>query len=378
MNLRIFAGIAVALTALCCTGTTVLGGGFSMFSAGAAAGCANQATSVDENTAMPSITSLTDIQLRNAATIIAAGKQRRTPRRAWVIAIATALQESTLLNHANNNPDYPEVARISMALPHEAVSNDNDSVGLFQQRPIEGAGSWGTVKELMTPTISADKFFVALLNVAGWETLPLTEAAQKVQHSAYPDAYAKHEPLATAIVNALAAISTDDVPAGEAGAVNCSGDGGDGLPADGAAGIPAGFALPTNSQQATAVSFALAQLGKPYVFGAEGPNSYDCSGLMQAAWAKAGVTIPRVTTDQVHAGIAVPNTAAMQPGDLIFIPGSDGTAQQPGHVGMYIGVGEYARQWLIQAPHTGDTVKITSVNSWSSQIVAIRRPLEQG
>jgi hypothetical protein len=149
--------------------------------------------------------------------------------------------------------------------------------------------------------------------------------------------------------------------------------GGDGLP-NGGGGVPAGYALPSNAQQAAAVSFALAQLGKPYVFGAEGPNAYDCSGLLMAAWAHANVHIPRVTADQVHTGVAVDGVAAMQPGDLIFIPGAEGTMANPRHVGMYIGRDDTGRQWLVQAPHTGDHVKTTLVSAFG-RIATIRRPL---
>lgn len=149
--------------------------------------------------------------------------------------------------------------------------------------------------------------------------------------------------------------------------------GGDGLP-DGGGGIPPGYTLPTDAQQAAAVSFALAQLGKPYVFGAEGPDSYDCSGLMMQAWAHAGVRIPRVTGDQVHTGVAVAGLDAMQPGDLILIPGSNGSMKRPGHVGMYIGRGGDGRQYLVQAPHTGSYVKITPVVNFKP-VAAIRRPL---
>jgi cell wall-associated NlpC family hydrolase len=154
-------------------------------------------------------------------------------------------------------------------------------------------------------------------------------------------------------------------------------DDGDGLPDDGTGGIPSGFVLPSNAQQATAVAFALAQLGKPYVFGATGPNSYDCSGLVIKAWAAAGVTIPRTTEYQVHTGVAVTSVAAMQPGDLIFIPGSDGTMAHPGHVAMYIGRDGSGRQWLVQAPHTGTVVHTTLVSSWASEIAAIRRPVDR-
>lgn len=149
--------------------------------------------------------------------------------------------------------------------------------------------------------------------------------------------------------------------------------GGDGLPGGGG-GIPAGFTLPTNAQQATAVRYALDQLGKPYQYGAEGPNAFDCSGLVMQAWLHAGISIPRVTGDQVHTGVAVTSLAAMQPGDLIFIPGADGTLSHPGHVGMYIGRGGDGRQYLVQAPHTGDHVKVTLVADFTP-LAAIRRPL---
>ena len=151
-------------------------------------------------------------------------------------------------------------------------------------------------------------------------------------------------------------------------------DDGDGLPADGSGGIPDGYRLPADARLAKVVSFALMQLGKPYVFGTAGPNAYDCSGLTMAAWAQVGVHMPHFTGDQVHTGTAVGSLAAMQPGDLIFIPGSDGTMSAPGHVGLYIGRGGDGAQYLVQAPHTGDVVKVTSVRSWSNQIAAIRRP----
>jgi cell wall-associated NlpC family hydrolase len=92
-----------------------------------------------------------------------------------------------------------------------------------------------------------------------------------------------------------------------------------------------------------------------------------------AAWAHAGVHIPRVTGDQAHTGTMVASLDAMQPGDLIFIPGSDGSMTKPGHVGMYIGRGADGRQYLVQAPHSGTVVQVTPV--WTpQQIAAIRRP----
>ncbi|MFF3563252.1 NlpC/P60 family protein [Streptomyces sp. NPDC002574] len=98
-----------------------------------------------------------------------------------------------------------------------------------------------------------------------------------------------------------------------------------------------------------AIDFARAQIGKPYVYGATGPNSFDCSGLTQGAWAAAGVSIPRTTYDQVDFGSRV-TADQLQPGDLVFFY-SDVT-----HVGLYIGGGQ-----MIHAPHTGTVVKIAPI-----------------
>ncbi len=103
------------------------------------------------------------------------------------------------------------------------------------------------------------------------------------------------------------------------------------------------------ARAARAVAFARAQLGKPYVWGASGPNSYDCSGLMQAAWAAAGVSLPRTTWDQINAGTRV-SVSDLQPGDLIFY------YSDISHVAMYIGNGQ-----MIQAPHTGAVVDIQPI-----------------
>ena len=139
-------------------------------------------------------------------------------------------------------------------------------------------------------------------------------------------------------------------------------------------GIPPGYQLPVDTGQRTVISFALAQLGKPYVYGAIGPTSYDCSALMMQAWAEVGVMLPRTVADQVHAGTDVSSVDTMAPGDLIFMPGSDGTMACPRHVGMYIGLDGTGRQWLVQAPHTGEVVKTIPVANVAQQIAAIRRP----
>ncbi|WP_155981864.1 NlpC/P60 family protein [Nocardia sp. BMG111209] len=100
-----------------------------------------------------------------------------------------------------------------------------------------------------------------------------------------------------------------------------------------------------------AISTAESELGKPYVYGAEGPNSFDCSGLVQYAAASAGVSIPR-TASQQYQQLPKVNPADIRPGDLIF-PAAEFNNGSPGHVMMYIGNGQ-----CIEAPHTGDVVKI--------------------
>jgi len=115
----------------------------------------------------------------------------------------------------------------------------------------------------------------------------------------------------------------------------------------------------------TAIKFAEAQLGKPYQWGAAGPDSYDCSGLVYAAYAAAGIHIARTTYQWQQDGPVIPLNQ-IQPGDLLFSAGSDGTPANPGHVVMYLGGGQ-----VIQAPQTGEDVQIDSVDL-ASVVVATR------
>ena len=118
---------------------------------------------------------------------------------------------------------------------------------------------------------------------------------------------------------------------------------------------------PTGTQAEKAVAFAYAQLGKPYVFGASGPNSYDCSGLTMASWASAGISIPRTSFEQWGSLPHVP-ISQIQPGDILVFNGA-------GHVGLYVGGG-----MLIDAPHTGLNVEKVALSGWyqSSLIGAVR------
>jgi murein DD-endopeptidase MepM/ murein hydrolase activator NlpD len=180
--------LVAALTLLCCGGGTV-----SFFldalskpdgSTAFAAGCGKTGLVVDPKGKLDRVGYLDEEQMRNAAIIIAVGQKMNVPPRGWVIAIATALQESVLVN-----------------VGHLGSRNDHDSLGLFQQRPSQG---WGTADQIMSPEYSARKFYEKLQTVGPWQSMTVTTAAQRVQRSAYPDAYAKHEALASLIVNQLA------------------------------------------------------------------------------------------------------------------------------------------------------------------------------
>jgi len=116
-------------------------------------------------------------------------------------------------------------------------------------------------------------------------------------------------------------------------------------------GDPTTGAAPTSVVSA-ALDFARAQLGKPYVWGATGPDSFDCSGLTQAAYAAAGVRLPRVAQDQWFAGPHV-DLGAIQPGDLLFWASDTSAPATIHHVAFYLGGGQ-----ILAAPHTGDVVKV--------------------
>lgn len=115
-----------------------------------------------------------------------------------------------------------------------------------------------------------------------------------------------------------------------------------------------------SARAATAISAAKSQLGKPYVFGTNGPDTYDCSGLTQWAWAKAGVSMSHYTVSQYNEFPHIPLNA-LQPGDLVFFK------IDLGHMGMYIGGG-----MVIHAPQTGDVVKISPLSNFN--VVGASRP----
>lgn len=130
---------------------------------------------------------LSPVQADNAALIALTSVRRGLPARAATIGLATALQESKLLN-----------------LDH----GDRDSLGLFQQRPSQG---WGTVAQLQDPVYATNAFYDVLVTVPGYEALDVTDAAQKVQRSGYPEAYAQHEGRARAWASALTGHSPSSI-----------------------------------------------------------------------------------------------------------------------------------------------------------------------
>jgi hypothetical protein len=132
---------------------------------------------------------LDSAQMANAATIAAVGVRRGMPEQAIVVALATAFQESKLEN---------------------LDSGDRDSVGLFQQRPSQG---WGTVEQIQDPRYAAGRFYAALKKVKGWQEMRVTDAAQTVQRSAYPEAYEKWADESKVLAAALTGRAT--------GAVEC-------------------------------------------------------------------------------------------------------------------------------------------------------------
>ena len=289
-----------------------------------------------------SVAELTPEQVANAQTIVAVGRQLKVPAYGWVIAVATAMQESSLVN-----------------LP----TGHLDSIGLFQQRK-----PWGSESERLDPATSARLFYTGgkggqrgLLQVKGFETMPLTEAAQAVQASAFPGAYARWESLAQQVVADPAVLSATCYSTAA-------------YQGDGTSG-------------AKAVSAALQWLGTPYSWGGgtlAGPSrgfgpgastvGFDCSSLAQFAWHQAtGLRLPRVTDAQAAALPHVPKGAPLQAGDLLFFQTPGAPAGSFHHMGIYDGQGN-----MVHAPRTGKTVEVVhdvmSVPYFKNQLAVVARP----
>ena len=295
---------------------------------------------------------LSMLQAQNARIVVATAS--RGGHQAALVALMTAMTESDLRILAN--PNDPS----GRAYANQGVGHDHDSLGLFQQRP-----NWGSAAQRMSATESTNLFLEALLAIPDWTDQPPWRAAQLVQKSAFDgrprpanggstvvgENYFRQSDRASKV---LATVDADAATMDCGGAQSMA----EGDPA--AHGLPDNYALPsgTSPSAVIAVSFALAQLGKPYLWGGTGPDRFDCSGLTQAAWQRAGIPIGRTTWDQLDDGTPT-SLAALTPGDLVLIPGSDGTLAAPGHIGMYLGHG-----LVVHAPRTGDIVKVTALDAF--------------
>ncbi|OZM75214.1 hypothetical protein CFN78_03380 [Amycolatopsis antarctica] len=251
------------------------------------------------------------------ALIIAIGKQRNMSPRAWQVAIQAGMTESKLRN---------------------LTYGDRDSLGIFQMRPSMG---WGTVAQVTDPPYQVNKFYDVLEAVPKWEERRPGEAAQAVERSGFPDRYHKWEPMAVHLVENLGQVQ------------NASG-----------CGEGVGPALPPNEAAAASIQFALREQGKPYIWGATGPNSYDCSGLMLRAYESAGINLPRVSRDQYKAGAMLPVEEA-QPGDLLFWATDPANPTTIHHVAMYLGDGQ-----MVEAQQSGVPVHTRKVSWDEGELVA--------
>lgn len=325
---------------------------------------------------------LDDTQLGHAATIVRIGQERGLPDQAIRIALAVASQESRFRNYANNGTgqlgaDQRDVSR-SLAYPHDAVGRDHGSVNVFQQQ----YPWWGTLDELMNPEYAAGKFYDTLITVTGWEQLPLTTAAQRVQRSAFPNAYAQWEPLADELLTALTGRTTPvaGLPAGD---LEQTYQDATGKCQDRA--VPASFTvLPGADQGEVAVNVAASWIGTPYSWGggtttgasegfAQGAGivGFDCSGLILHAWYQAaGITLPHSSVAIEAMSTPVPASQA-RAGDILSFTLAGGS--RVSHDGLYDG-----RGGMIHAPRTGKTVEyvpdVLNHPYWSGKLLSITRP----
>jgi cell wall-associated NlpC family hydrolase len=257
-----------------------------------------------------------------------------------------------------------------------AEPGNDGSLGLFQQRSIEG---WGTPAQELNPAAATGMFVQRLLAVPGWGALAPWVAAQNVQRSAF-DGNPSPANGGSSVVGGnykanwtIAGRLVTEV----LGDGNAPGSCGQGVPGGvtgppSAHGLPVGYTVPaaTGHLHARVVAYVIAQLGKPYVWGAAGPDTFDCSGLTQAAWATVGVPLLHYTVDQQNEGLAV-TPAQLAAGDLVLIPGSDSPGPGlAGHVGVYLGYGLVA-----SAIDPQDGIAVQSWQTFvSGGLTALRNP----
>ncbi len=257
-----------------------------------------------------------------AAQIIKVGKDRQLPPLAWQVAIQAGMQESSLTNVTHGDAAGP------------------DSRGIFQMRFTMG---WGTEAQLEDPNYSINKFYDVLTKIPNWQELRPGDAAQAVERSAFPDAYDKWEAMAASLIKSVGDVAD---PSGCGQSVQ-----------------NAAMVLPANQAAAKAIAYAQLQLGKPYIWGGNGPVGYDCSGLVQQAYLSAGIQLPRVAADQYHAGAMLP-VAQAQPGDLVFLATDKSNPATIHHVAMYLG-----NHQIIEAQDFGIPIHIRPFSFTEAEVV---------
>lgn len=259
-------------------------------------------------------------QAGNARAIADVARRSELPQRALAVALMTAQQESGLINLSRG---------------------DRDSLGLFQQRPSQG---WGEPSQLLDPRYAAAAFFARLLEVHAWAARPMWEVAQEVQRSADGRLYAAYAPFGEALATGLM---------GSGRTLSC---------------LAPTTASPANRSRtaASVLAYAQSQLSKPYIWGASGPDGFDCSGLTQRAYEAAGIGLPRTSEQQWLSAPQIP-ASRLAPGDLVFFnPGQDGVPG-PGHVGIYVGAG-----MMINAPNPSSVVRYDSIYGFGTYVGATR------
>jgi len=344
-----------------------------------------------------SLGGLNGAQLAMAKQTVAVGETMGVSEQGIIVALATESQESGHRLLANSNvPD-------SLNFPHDGVGSDHDSVNQFQQR----VNIWGTTAELMNSVTASTKFYRALLEVPGWESMPVTVAAQTVQRSAYPDAYADDEPIARQLHAKFKGAGKDLTPE-ELAAITRDGAAisvSDGGTSPGCVQTPPGPGSPGGGGPASpfgrsVIEAASRWINTPYAWGggdqngptrgisdgggaadAAGDSSktgFDCSGLtLYAVYQASGgrILLPHFTGSQGNPGQLYDGRGhevpleQKQPGDLIFF-GSGGSTH---HVGIYYGTDENGQEMLLHAPQSGETVKVSPLSEMAGDEMYVRR-----
>lgn len=269
------------------------------------------------------------------ARVVTAVAERSGGTQGAVIAVMVGITESGLRALGNSQVD-------TGGLGVQGMGSNHDSLGIFQQR-----ASWGTAAQRLDPSASTQLFMRRLIHMPNWRSLAPWVAAQAVQASAW-DGRPRPENNESSEVGgnyhakyvtaaALVPSIEHDALGAACGALH------GGLAAStqpGSHGLPAAYRTPADAtaREQKVVTFAIAQLDKPYVFAAAGPNAFDCSGLVMAAWATVGVHLPHDSAAQARAGVPA-TVGSLAPGDLVLVAGDDGTLAAPGHVGIYLGAG---------------------------------------